>query len=61
MSNSDSPDILNVSDFDDSFKSVSNDDSLVHIPMDDLDGPVNSNNSKAVTFWKNGWVFLPYF
>ena len=55
MSNSDSPAILNVSDFNDSFKSVANDDSLVSIPMVGLDGSVISNNSKAGTFWKK-WL-----
>ena len=55
MSNSDSPAILNISDFNDSFKSVTNDDSLVNIPMVGLDGPVISNNSKAGTFWKK-WL-----
>ena len=54
ISNSDSPFILNLSDFNESFKSVYNDDSL-HIPMNDFDGSVNSNNSKAVTFWKK-WL-----
>ena len=48
---SESPAILNMPDFDASFKSVC-DDSL-NIPMDDVDGAVNSNSSKTVTFWKN--------
>ena len=41
MSNSESPAILNVSDFDASFKSVCNDS--LNIPMDDVDGSVKSN------------------
>ena len=51
MSTSDFPAILNVSDFNDSFKSVANDNSLVSIPLADLDGsPTLSGNQNAGTF-----------
>ena len=45
---SESSAILNMPDFDTSFKSVC-DDSL-NIPMDNVDGTENSNSSKTVTF-----------
>ena len=65
MSSSDSPAILNVSlspailnasDLNDSFKSVSNDNSLV-IPMTGLDdSPVLSGHPNACTLWKKRLV-----
>ena len=47
---SESPAILNISDFDTSFKSICNDS--LNIPMDNVDGTEISNSSKTVTFWK---------
>ena len=53
MATSDFPAILNVSDFNDSFKSVANDNSLVSIPMTGLDGSSElSGHPNAGTLWK---------
>ena len=53
MATSDFPAILNVSDFNDSFKSVANDNSLVSIPMTGLDGSSElSSHPDAGTHWK---------
>ena len=52
MSSSDSPTILNASDLNDSFKSVSNDNSLVSIPMTGLDNsPALSGHPNAGSLW----------
>ena len=53
MPSNDSPAILNVSDFNDSFKPVANNNSLVSIPMTGLDSsPALSGHPNAGTFWK---------
>ena len=52
MSSSDSPAILNVSDFNYSFKYIANDNSLVSIPMTSLDDSVLSGNPNTSTLWK---------
>ena len=62
MSSNDSPAILNVSDFNDSFKSVANDNSLVSIPMTGLDSSsVLSGHPNAGTLWKKRLVFFILF
>ena len=53
MSSNDSPAILNVSDFNDSFKSVANDNSLVSIPITGLDSSnALSGHPNTGTLWK---------
>ena len=53
MATCDFPAILNVSDFNDSFKSVANDNSLVSIPMTGLDSSsALSSHPNAGTHWK---------
>ena len=48
------PAILNVSDFNYSFKSIANDSALVSIPMTGLDGSSElSSHPNAGTHWKN--------
>ena len=62
MSSNDSPAILNVSDFNDSFKSVTNDNSLVSIPMTGLDSSsALSGHPNAGTLWKKRLVFFILF
>ena len=54
MAPSDHPAILNVSDLNDSFKSVANDSAFVSIPLTDLNGSsVLSSHPNPGTHWKN--------
>ena len=62
MYSSDSPAILNVSDFNDSFKSVANENSLVSIPMTGLDSSsALSGHPNAGTLWKKRLGFFILF
>ena len=62
MSFNDSPAILNVSDFNDSFKSVANENSLVSIPMTGLDSSsALSSHPNVGTLWKKRLDFFILF